>query len=135
MKALTVQQPWAWAVTRGGQDFFMEPFAPKVRGYFLIHAGIGWDFNFERWLRSNGTVVPPVLPKAQLLGYTRLVSVSLRRLRGKTPQLPGPKFVFTITETTEIDQYVAAGRRGFWPVPRRILQELSLPEHVLNNPL
>lgn len=136
MKALTVQQPWAWAVLSGHQDFLMEPFPPKIRGYFLIHAGIGWDFNFERWLRQHSTLVPNSLPKAQLLGYARLTRVTTRRLGAPTPDFPGRPFVFTLTDIHSLKEpHVAAGRRGFWPVPRRMLEEIELPEFVLTNPL
>lgn len=116
MKALTVQQPWAWAVLSGTIDFFMEPFPPKIRGYFLIHSGIGYDFELERWLRSNSTVVPDSLQKAQLMGYARLLHVTTRKLGGRQPNISG-RFVFTVSDVSPIDPYVAAGRRGFWPVP------------------
>jgi hypothetical protein len=129
VKALTVQQPWAWAVLSGKIDYFIEPFPPQLRGYFLIHAGIGWDFNLERWFRGRGTVVPTGLIKSMLLGYTRLTTVSLRR--PGAPEAHG-RFVFTVTDTHEIDPYVAAGRRGFWPVPKRMLEEIDLPDHVLD---
>ena len=136
MKALTVQQPWAWAVMSGRQNFFMEPFPPKLRGYFLIHAGIGYDFSFERWLREHSTVVPSSLPKAQLLGYARLINITTRRLGGPQPDFPGSPFVFTVSEVSRLKfPHVAAGRRGFWPVPRRMLEVINLPEHVTNNPL
>lgn len=134
MKALTVQQPWAWAVLSGTINFFMEPFPPKVRGYFLIHTGIGYDFDLERWLRSNGTVVPFSLQKAQLMGYAELLNVTTRRIGGSQPDISG-RFVFTLTNVKAINPYVAAGRRGFWPVPKRMLKELIIPEHVLSNPL
>ena len=52
MKALTVQQPWAWAVLSGRINFFMEPFPPKIRGYFLIHAGIAYDDVMHDWLEN-----------------------------------------------------------------------------------
>lgn len=134
MKALTVQQPWAWAVLSGKINFFMEPFPPKIRGYFLIHAGISYDFGLERWLRSNGTVVPSVLQKVSLIGYARLTTVTLRQPGGLEPDRPG-KFTFNLSDVKEFNPYVAAGRRGFWPVPRRMLKELDLPEHVIANKL
>lgn len=48
MKALTVRQPWAWAIARGGKH--VENRSPAmaqrlrgVRGDLLIHAGAAWS--------------------------------------------------------------------------------------------
>lgn len=39
MKALTVKQPWAWAIIHGGKDIEMRPRGFSYRGPLLIHAG------------------------------------------------------------------------------------------------
>lgn len=39
MKALTVQQPWAWAIVHGGKDFENRTQAWSYRGPLAIHAG------------------------------------------------------------------------------------------------
>ena len=39
MKALTVQQPWAWCVVAGGKDVENRTTAWKYRGPLAIHAG------------------------------------------------------------------------------------------------
>lgn len=38
-KALTVKQPWAWAIAAGGKDVENRSWATKFRGPVLIHAG------------------------------------------------------------------------------------------------
>jgi hypothetical protein len=40
MKALTVQQPWAWAVVHGGKDVENRTQAWSYRGPLAIHAGM-----------------------------------------------------------------------------------------------
>jgi hypothetical protein len=72
---------------------------------------------------------------AHLLGYTRLINVTTRSPGGPYPNLTRSKFVFSLADTKEIVPLVAAGRRGFWPVPKRMLKEIVLPEHVLTDPL
>lgn len=134
MKALTVQQPWAWAVLSGRINFFMEPFPPKIRGYFLIHSGIAYDDIMHDWLERDGTVVPLSLPKVQLLGYARLLNVTTRRIGGPQPVISG-RFVFTLADIERITPYVAAGRRGFWPVPRRMMDDIVLPDYVMSSAL
>lgn len=39
MKALTVRQPWAWAIIHGGKDVENRTTAWKYRGPLAIHAG------------------------------------------------------------------------------------------------
>jgi len=133
LKALTVQQPWVWAVLEKKIDFFMEPFPPKQRGYFLIHSGIGWNFEMENWLRDQGILVPDSLTKTALMGYANLINVTTKRMRGSQPAQAG--FVFQLADVGKIQPYTAAGRRGFWPVPKRMIKEIYFPRHVSDNPL
>src|SRR5690349_14904511 len=50
MKALTVQQPWAWAIIHGGKDVENRTQAWTYRGPLAIHAGQRWS---ERGQWSN----------------------------------------------------------------------------------
>lgn len=43
MKALTVLQPWAWAITHGGKDIENRTWGTGYRGPLAIHAGARWD--------------------------------------------------------------------------------------------
>ncbi|MDN4173939.1 hypothetical protein QWY28_13340 [Nocardioides sp. SOB77] len=43
MKALTVQQPWAWAIVHGGKDVENRTQAWSYRGPLAIHAGLRTD--------------------------------------------------------------------------------------------
>lgn len=49
MKALTVQQPWAWAIIHGGKDVENRTQAWGYRGPLAIHAGARWS---DRGARS-----------------------------------------------------------------------------------
>ena len=42
MKALTVKQPWAWALIHGGKDVENRSRPTKYRGQLYIHAGKGY---------------------------------------------------------------------------------------------
>lgn len=43
MKALTIQQPWAWAVAAGGKDIENRTWGSAVGGPLAIHAGKARD--------------------------------------------------------------------------------------------
>lgn len=43
MKALTVKQPWAWAIAHGQKDVENRRWTTSYRGLLAIHAGAAWD--------------------------------------------------------------------------------------------
>lgn len=47
MKALTVRQPWAWAIIHGGKDVENRTRHTKHRGQLYIHAGLGYSSEAE----------------------------------------------------------------------------------------
>jgi hypothetical protein len=131
MKALTVQQPWAWAVQNKHLKHFEEPFAPKVRGYFLIHAGLGWDWELEHHLQEDrGIMVPSPLPQGSIVGYARLINVTSRPMN--TPRVKSRSFMcHNLAEIVKIEPTVAAGRRGYWLVPERMMKLITVPDTII----
>lgn len=43
MRALSIRQPWAWAIIHGGKDIENRTWATKFRGRFLVHASNVFD--------------------------------------------------------------------------------------------
>lgn len=134
MKALTIQQPWAWYIMQPGNNVLWERFPgrPRIRGYFLVHAGMSWDFEAEEWMTDKLNLdIPPSLDKAKLVGYARLTYVTLAGDR-----FPNAGYAFHLTDTQEFEfPTVAVGRRGFWPVPQHIIRHLTIPFHVSTHAL
>lgn len=56
--ALSVQQPWPWAMFHAGKDIENRSWATKFRGKVLIHAGKKIDFDGIEWLADEGYNVP-----------------------------------------------------------------------------
>jgi len=131
VRALTVQQPWAWALLERKYPYVFEPFAPRLRGYFLLHSGIAYDWDAHQWFAEHIEEPPFYLRKAQILGYARLTMVMLKPLITPSPPMESNEFAFRITDPHRfLLPQVAAGRRGFWKVPRRMLKELKIPLYV-----
>lgn len=63
MKALTVQQPWAWAIIHGGKSVENRTQLWKYRGPLAIHAG-------ARWSERGAEFEPLQRAYAQWLGFT-----------------------------------------------------------------
>ncbi|OGP87161.1 MAG: hypothetical protein A2031_08115 [Deltaproteobacteria bacterium RBG_19FT_COMBO_43_11] len=52
MKAISVQQPWAWALFHG-KDVENRPWATKYRGDLLIHASMKFDHSGFTWIMNH----------------------------------------------------------------------------------
>jgi hypothetical protein len=44
MKAITVRQPWAWAIAAGAKTVENRTRGSAYRGPLAIHAGLGWSY-------------------------------------------------------------------------------------------
>jgi len=50
LKALSIQQPWAWAILHAGKDVENRTWAHNYRGPILIHTGKKFDNDGYSWL-------------------------------------------------------------------------------------
>ena len=77
LRALSVRQPWAWAIIQGYKDVENRTRSTSFRGRLLIHAGLkvdprGFQFLWEKGLHRR---VPDELPRGQLIGTVELLDV------------------------------------------------------------
>ena len=79
MKALSIQQPWAWAILYAGKDIENRTWATKHRGPILIHTGKKFDDYGYNWLMSNKKILKCLLPaksefpRGGIIGITEIV--------------------------------------------------------------
>ncbi len=76
MKALTVCQPWAWAIMHAGKRVENRTWRTNYRGPLLIHAGksVVWDTSAtDEWFRQLGILIPQHLHYGKLLGVVDVV--------------------------------------------------------------
>lgn len=65
LKALSIQQPWAWLIVNGYKDVENRDWKTNVRGPVLIHASKKFDYEGWRWVRENFPHIPmPRTPEA-----------------------------------------------------------------------
>lgn len=53
MKAISIRQPWAWAIIYAGKDVENRTWHTDYRGPLLIHAGKKFDIDGFEWIAEN----------------------------------------------------------------------------------
>ncbi|MGR6921226.1 hypothetical protein ACU635_43880 [[Actinomadura] parvosata] len=80
MKALTVHNPWAWAIAHGGKDVENRGRATRHRGELAIHAGLHWDeigAADPRIIVAAGQIAGPLLSDARFVRGAIIAVVDL----------------------------------------------------------
>ena len=72
LKALSLKQPWAWAIFHG-KDVENRTWSTPYSGKLLIHASKTVDEAGYLFLASRGIVPPPNLPRGQFVGEVNMV--------------------------------------------------------------
>ncbi len=131
MKALTIQQPWAWAIARGPKRVENRKRLTSHRGPLLIHAGKGEDYLAGTLPHDWHPLIPglpsfELLPRGALVAVCNLVEcVRVEDLRGglfpavppDDPFLEGP-WCWILDEVEPLAAPVAwAGQQGLFDVP------------------
>lgn len=81
MRALSIQQPWAWLIVKGYKDIENRSWPTKHRGKILIHAGKKFDRDGYDFVRQNFPTIPlpdpgnfnlgGIVGEAQIVGCVR----------------------------------------------------------------
>lgn len=78
-KALTLKQPWAWAIFNCGKNIENRIWDTSYRGRLFIHAGRAYDHSGAAWIAEKfGVEVPGPgnLPSGAIVGWVELGSIS-----------------------------------------------------------
>jgi hypothetical protein len=76
MKALSIRQPWAWAIVAGWKPIENRTWQTHYRGPLLIHAGQRNDPAGFEFLESLGIDVPDELLRGGVIGRVELTDIT-----------------------------------------------------------
>ena len=118
MKALSIQQPWAWLIVNGYKDGVENRNWPtNVRGDVLIHAGKKVDTEGYEWVRETFPEIPlpPLasLERGGIVGMARLVACVSEMI---SRWFFGP-FGFVFKDPKPLPFRPLRGQLGFFDVP------------------
>lgn len=122
MKALSINQPWAWLIVNGHKGVENRDWDTRYRGEFLIHAGKKFDDDCYIFLENEGFDIdlPPItelamggiVGKAQLVGTVHISEKHLLTEKDK-PWFFG-KYGFILDGQEPCDLIPCKGALGFF---------------------
>jgi hypothetical protein len=110
MKALTIKQPWAWAIIFGGKDIENRSWRTRYRGALLIHAGAAYraDASMPRRIRA------PARDKLEFSAIIGVVELKDVVEKSRSPWFQG-EYGFVLAEPRPLKPPIpCSGRLGLW---------------------
>lgn len=126
MRALTIRQPWVWAISEGIKRIENRAWTTPYRGDLVIHAGRSRDDMAE------GRLLTPEAPPDVSLVFGSAVCVV--RLADIVPlaEVEGERFAsgpwcWLLEDPRPIEPIPAAGRLRFFDIPDRLIRRIERP--------
>jgi len=112
MKALSIQQPWAWLIVNGHKDIENRSWGTNFRGPVLIHAGKKMDPDYEDAQDWNWTRIerPDDFEFGGIVGEAEIVDCVTR---SASPWFFGP-YGFVIRNARPLPFRPCRGQLGFF---------------------
>jgi hypothetical protein len=122
--ALSLKQPWAYAVLFLAKDVENRRWRSRYRGRVILHASKTFDPAGERYLRERGFVVPEALPQGAYLGEVTITGC-LPLVECASPWAFGP-WCYLLAEPLAYERPIPGrGQLGFYSVPEEVSRVLA----------
>ena len=127
MKALSIKQPWVYAILREGKDVENRSWSTTYRGWFALHASgqPRRDANFPRGVRFPDL---DTLDYSAICGVARVVDV-VTKSRSKwfwQPHDGSTNYGWVLARATALKAPIRCnGALRLWEVPPKIFNEIQ----------
>lgn len=114
MKALSINQPWAWLIANGYKDIENREWATAFRGEVYIHAGKKFDDEAYEWLGiyRPDIALPDAFDLGGIVGTMKIVDC----VRDHTSEWFVGRYGFVIGAAELCEKMECIGHLGFfWP--------------------
>lgn len=109
--ALSIMQPWAWAIVEADKDVENRTWATNYRGPICIHAGKKYDSDgADSMMFHDYLTIPPDLPKGGIVGVAEIVDCVTRH---RSRWFIGP-YGFVLRNARPVPFVPCRGRLGFF---------------------
>ena len=115
MKALSIQQPWAWLIVNSKKSVENRTWATRFRGRVMIHAGKKLDVEGHAWVRDRfpDLELPRVFECGGIVGEAVLADCVTDH---PSPWFFGP-YAFVFTAARPLPFRALRGQLGLFEVP------------------
>lgn len=125
MKALSVQQPWAWLIVNGYKPIENRTWRTSYRGPVLIHAPARVDHRATLEVRRapggwQGIDIPVDLPTGGIVGVATIVDCVTDY---PSRWFDGP-FGFVLAQARPLPFVPCRGALGLWTVPDKLMEQV-----------
>jgi len=118
VKALSVRQPWAWAIVAGLKPVENRTWRTVYRGPLAIHASQRFDADGAAWIAQHvGCAVPAALPHGGIVGHVQLTDCVEQF---DSPWFFGP-YGFVLQRATALPLVPLPGRLRLFDVAATVL--------------
>ena len=124
VRALTVRQPWAWAIVHAGKDVENRSRRTHYRGPLLIHAGSALDRSAFEEIAAMGIDTPEAgdVERGAVIGVVTLIncvsnSQSAWAIEGAWHWL--------LADPRPVDPVPSGGRLGLWSPAQDVITAVS----------
>jgi len=123
VRALSIKQPWAWAILHG-KDIENRTWPTHYTGEFLIHASKTFDFEGLRWMLYHKYSLFASTPIPGRDEFLMGGIVGKSKIIDCVSDHPSPFFFgpwgFVLKNSVEIDFIPCKGQRGFFYIETQV---------------
>ena len=126
MRTISVRQPFAMLIVRGGKDIENRSWSTEYRGPLLIHAGVKpmsksdwqWIKDLVKWNHDRGIMAPDIIPAdVQYGGIVGMVTLADVVTESQSGWFDAGGFGWVLTQPRLLPFHPCKGQLGFWDVP------------------
>ena len=110
MKALSIQQPWAWLIVNGLKEIENRIWYTKYRGKFYIHASKTFDIEGYELLKNKSLPTKNQFKLGGIIGIAEIIDCVIE---SDSPWFSGP-YGFVIRNAQSIEFKPCRGRLKFF---------------------
>lgn len=124
LRAISIRQPWAWAIIHAGKDIENRCWSTKVRGRVLIHAAKAWDddefCDAVNFMKALGITLPDprTLEHGGIIGSVEVVDCVSS---STSPWFCG-RFGFVLRDPRPLPFVALRGQLSFFGVPAGLVK-------------
>lgn len=137
MRALTIHQPWAWAIAEGHKRYENRTWTTPYRGLLLIHAGRSEKSlpNGQAFIRQQGISMPNAWQIGCIVAVANLVAIHdvTRKsfTSGERPWVDGP-YAWELADVRKLERPIpCAGKQGLWTPDTDVIEDVR--EQLVTN--